>query len=69
MMTRKDFNAIADVLQAQWSIASGFDAKVSVWETTLSIADVFAQSNYRFDRARFYVAVFGVGDPQMAHPA
>ena len=59
-MTRKDFEKIAGVLSGSWHLAPNGDAAKTVWLTTLSMADVLAQSNPRFDRDRFYVAVFGV---------
>jgi hypothetical protein len=61
-MTAKDFIAIADVLAGQWAVESTREAKLAVWTTTLSMADLCAKGNSRFDRERFYAAVFGTKD-------
>lgn len=46
MMTRKDFEAIAAVL----------DANMASEGTVLDMADMLAEQNERFDRARFIAA-------------
>ena len=62
-MSRKDYIAIAKILRAQWETANMHDtSKGVIWTTTLSVADVFAQDNVRFDRAKFYEYVFGTSD-------
>ena len=61
-MTSKDFIAIADVLAGQWACNHTREAKLSIWATTLSLADMCARSNDRFDRDKFYAAVFGTSD-------
>ncbi len=51
-MTRKDYVAIAQVLE---SVEPGKDS--GVWLVLRErIADVFAGDNPRFDRERFYIA-------------
>lgn len=60
-MSRKDYIAIGNVLAGQWAISSPREKGV-VWCITLSIADVFAQDNERFDRAKFYDYVLGTPD-------
>lgn len=62
MMTRKDFEKMADLLAVEYSIAQPGEARLAVWRTVLSMADVCAQSNERFDRDRFYGVVFGTLD-------
>ena len=61
-MSRKDFIAIADVLAGQWAVETSREAKLCVWTTTLSMADMCARGNERFDREKFYAAVFGTAD-------
>ncbi len=57
-MSRKHYRAIGGVLAGSWAC----EPTMQVWKVTLSIADVFAQDNPRFDRARFYEFVFGTRD-------
>jgi hypothetical protein len=60
-MHRKNYKEIAAVLAGEFH-SSDPNGKASVWKITLSLADVFKQDNIRFDRSRFYEAVFGDSD-------
>lgn len=66
-MSRKDYLAIGGVLRGSFAVATPA-AKGIVWCTTLSIADVFAADNPRFDRGRFYAYVLGDPDPYVSRP-
>jgi hypothetical protein len=59
-MTRRHFQAIADVLAGELALAladgSPADAQVTLRNLTASLADVCAAENPRFDRAKFYAA-------------
>lgn len=70
-MTREDYRAFAAILAAERSMArhnlanDGTEGEPKLRVTrniVLSMADVFAADNPRFDRAHFYAAC-GVGDP------
>jgi hypothetical protein len=54
-MSRKDFEAIAAVLAGDMACSTPAE-RWRVQCITLSLADVCAKSNPRFDRERFYVA-------------
>lgn len=66
-MTRKDYVAIGSVLAGSFACATDAEKSI-VWRSTLSIADVFAADNPRFDRARFYTFVLGNPDPFVTRP-
>ncbi len=57
-MSRKDYNAIANVLAGDFATAT-LSQREKVRAIVLSLADVFAKDNPRFQRDRFYAAVFG----------
>lgn len=57
-MSRKDYIAIGGVLAGSWATATPAEKGI-IWVTTLSIADVFARDNPRFDRSKFYAYVLG----------
>lgn len=63
-MTRKDFEAIAEILAAERAVQQSIPAKVAVSGVAYSLADYFARANPRFDRQRFYVAA-GVADSEV----
>jgi hypothetical protein len=56
-MTRKHFEAIAAVLAGDYASAANAGERNKVRGIALSLADVFAGTNPRFNRSRFYVAV------------
>lgn len=56
MMTKKDFDAIAKVTSHYYH-APGMD-KASIKLLTNALADVYAESNPRFDRDRFFQACY-----------
>jgi hypothetical protein len=60
-MSKKDYIAFAAVLAGEFACATPSE-KLVLWRTTLSLADVFKRDNIRFDRSRFYEAVFGDSD-------
>jgi hypothetical protein len=60
-MYRKNYRDIAGVLAGEFACATPSE-KLVLWRTTLSLADVLKQDNIRFDRAKFYEAVFGDSD-------
>lgn len=64
-MTKKDYIEIAGVLGSQFVIGAR-EQRLTVWASTLSLADKFAQGNPRFNRETFYRAVFGTSDPYIA---
>lgn len=56
-MTRKHFEAVAEVLAAEHAIGGETPfAQSHIRNITLSLADVFSRENPRFDRPRFFVA-------------
>ena len=57
-MSRKHYIQVAKVLAAEYAI-SGPTAKIAVRNIAYSLADAFCQDDARFDRQRFYDAVFG----------
>lgn len=60
-MTRKHFEAIAHILDAERAVRSATPAQVGVVHAlALSLSDLFAAENPRFDRNRFLTAC-GVG--------
>jgi hypothetical protein len=61
MVTKQDFQAIADILAGSFATATASE-KGAIWCLTLSLADYFGRANPRFDRARFYEAVLGNSD-------
>lgn len=60
-MTKQHFTDIAAILAGQFAEATP-EEKLALWKTTLSLADYFKRINPRFDRVRFYLAVFGTVD-------
>lgn len=58
-MSRKDYVAFAFVLAGQWACKTSREELLTVWDTTVSLATVLEADNERFDRGRFYHAVFG----------
>lgn len=59
MMSRKDYVRFAAMFAGEIALVSGSPkshSAHSVRGIILSSADIFAQDNPRFDRARFYVA-------------
>jgi hypothetical protein len=59
----RDYMAIAGSLAAQFSVAQGVDAKISIWCATLNIADnMLAHEPRNFNRNDFYFLVFGTRD-------
>lgn len=57
MMTRKDFEAIAEILAKNKSSRGKGDAYTFNGGTVEDLADYLQASNPRFDRARFMEAV------------
>lgn len=57
-MTRKDYKAIAKVLSAEHAIADD-KTEITVQNIVASLADLFAQTNPRFERETFYIACLG----------
>jgi hypothetical protein len=57
MPSQRTFQAVADVLAGELATAANPQERRLVRNITLSLADVFAQQNRRFDRQRFYDAV------------
>lgn len=55
-MTRKHYVRIAAILAGDLAICANDGERQRVRGITLSLADVMAQDNGAFDRARFYVA-------------
>lgn len=55
-MTEKDFDAIAAVVEGLWAIADNVCECGMIVGIAHDLADVFAESNERFDRARFLKA-------------
>lgn len=57
-MTKTEFLAIAHVLDAERTLWGDRENKIlairSIDNVTMSLADVFAQNNSRFDRKLFY---------------
>ena len=66
-MSRKDYLAIGGVLAGSWATATPAEKGI-IWVTTLSIADVFARDNDRFDRSKFYEYVLGTPDHFSVRP-
>ncbi len=67
-MSCKDYKAIGAVLAGSFACAAPSEKGI-IWTSTLSIADVFAADNPRFDRARFYSFVLGDPDPFVSRDA
>ena len=66
----RDYMAIAGSLAAQFSVAQGVDAKISIWCATLNIADnMLAAEPHNFNRNDFYFLVFGTRDHFAARDA
>lgn len=57
-MIRKDYIAFRNLLAGEMAVARSNDlnAQATVRNIILSVADVFAQNNPRFDREKFYQA-------------
>jgi hypothetical protein len=66
-MSRKDYIAIGGVLAGSWACAKPTEKGI-IWVTTLSIADVFARDNERFNRSKFYEYVLGTSDHMSVRP-
>jgi hypothetical protein len=57
-MTRKHYQMVAEILHGDYAVHTHSPVAQNVVRgITLSLADVFAQDNPRFDRQRFYAAV------------
>lgn len=56
-MSRKHYEAIAEVLAAERAISGTALGRIAVVNITHSLADVFKRDNPSFDRERFYKAV------------
>lgn len=53
-MTRKDYEAVAEVLRVVWCQLGVYESQEAiVWGLANGLADLFARDNGRFDRARF----------------
>lgn len=61
MLSRKNYVAFAGILAGDYA-SSDREGKLALFRATLSLADYFAGDNPRFDRQRFYAAVFGSSD-------
>lgn len=55
-MSRKDYVKFAALFAGEMAIATTSEARRAVKNIILSTADIFAQDNANFDRARFYTA-------------
>ena len=55
-MTRKDYRAIAAILNTSW--LADLDSYPQIRLIALQMCDVFAAENTRFDADRFMAAVF-----------
>lgn len=58
-MTKKHFIAIAAVLAGDFASAPRGPVRYKVRDITFSLADEFGRFSPNFNRATFYVAVFG----------
>ena len=56
-MTKKHFVKIAAILAGDLATCKNGAERIKVKGIALSLADMFAQENPRFDRQRFYDAV------------
>lgn len=61
-MTRKHYRRIADILTVEFANASSRAERLTVRNITYLLADIMKQDNPRFDRDRFYNAVFNGQD-------
>jgi hypothetical protein len=53
-MTRKDYVKFAEMLRQKRQLIE--DSSSTLLDLTISIADIFAQDNPKFDREKFYAA-------------
>lgn len=59
MASQKDYQKMADILAGEIACYPNdidVDIRLAIRRVALSTADMFAQDNPRFNRARFYVA-------------
>jgi hypothetical protein len=57
-MSRKNYVKMAGILAGDFACADA-KGKAAIFRVTLSLADYFQSDNPRFDRSKFYTAVFG----------
>lgn len=55
-MTRKHFQAIADVFAGEIAVTASPEGKLALANAAISLGHVLRQENPRFDRQRFYRA-------------
>lgn len=55
-MTKKDFEAFARIIRSEYADAQELETKLVIERITRRWADVCANDNARFDRARFLAA-------------
>ena len=63
-MTSQHFIGIAAILAGDFAVANEHGKQV-LFCTTLSLADYFQSVNPRFNRSKFYEAVFGRDNPKL----
>ncbi len=59
MMSRKDYTKFAALLSGELAVHNGHAATLALRSTVYGLADILAQDNPNFDRARFYAAIGG----------
>ena len=55
-MTKRHFERIAATINGDLACAANDSARVAIFRIALSLADIFAQENERFNRTAFYSA-------------